>query len=326
MFLLYAEKNQLSVWEKEPVTSGSVNVYTVRFAFSPDWDGMTRTAIFQAGRKKKSVPLVDGVCSVPAEVLSEPGCCLMAGVCGEGEESAVLPTVWANLGLILKGAVTGDASEPTPPPEGWQEELDEILAGKQNIITAGDGLTKDGDTLSVDNPVRGVLTQAEWDALTEEQKASGTWFVDDGTACAGGGESAGEVYSTEEQRIGTWIDGKPLYKRTFMLQTPPKNSEQAIFTLENAEFKELNGYFVATSGGTMPLNFYGAPNSYSVVYSIDGTIYFMVSHENYQNRPLVLTGIYTKTTDQATIELPAGLSTPTAAAAAGAGHAEEVGI
>lgn len=27
---------------------------------------------------------------------------------------------------------------------------------------------------------------------------------------------AGEVYSTEEIRIGTWIDGKPLYKKTFV--------------------------------------------------------------------------------------------------------------
>ena len=117
-----------------------------------------------------------------------------------------------------------------------------------------------------------------------------------------------DVYSTEEQVVGRWIDGKPLYKRTFMLQTPPKNIEQAIFTLENAEFKEINGYFVSRSGGIMPSHFYGAPDSYSVVYSNDGTIYFMVSHDNYQNRPLVLTGIYTKTTDQATIEPPAALA------------------
>lgn len=32
---------------------------------------------------------------------------------------------------------------------------------------------------------------------------------------SGGGESAGEAYSTEETRIGTWIDGKPLYRKVF---------------------------------------------------------------------------------------------------------------
>lgn len=127
MFILYAEKNQLTVREKEPVTSGSVNVYPVRFNFSPDWDGLERTAIFQAGCKEKAVAVIGGACSVPAEVLSEPGHYLMVGVCGKQGESTVLPTVWANLGIISEGAVTGDAPippEPTPPPDGWQEALD----------------------------------------------------------------------------------------------------------------------------------------------------------------------------------------------------------
>lgn len=124
MFLLYADKNQLTVREKEPITSGSVNVYPVRFNFSPDWDGLERTAIFQAGCREKAVAVIGGACSVPAEVLSEPGHYLMVGVCGKQGESTVLPTIWANLGLILEGAVTGDAPEPSPPPEGWQEALD----------------------------------------------------------------------------------------------------------------------------------------------------------------------------------------------------------
>lgn len=124
MFALYAEKNQLTVREKEPVTSGSVNVYPVRFEFSEDWDGMSKTAVFQAGCKETTVALTGGACTVPAEVLSEPGYYLMAGVCGKQGESTVLPTVWANLGLISEGSVTGEDPEPAPPPDGWQEALD----------------------------------------------------------------------------------------------------------------------------------------------------------------------------------------------------------
>ncbi len=120
MFVFYAEKNRLYVMEKELITSGSANIYPVRFEFSPDWDGLERTAIFQAGCRKKSVPIVDGVCSVPAEVLSEPGRYLMMGVCGKQGESVVLPTVWANLGWIVEGAVPGG----NPLPEDWQEALD----------------------------------------------------------------------------------------------------------------------------------------------------------------------------------------------------------
>lgn len=33
----------------------------------------------------------------------------------------------------------------------------------------------------------------------------------------GGGSSGGEVYSTEETRIGTWVDGKPLYRKAYVL-------------------------------------------------------------------------------------------------------------
>ena len=29
-------------------------------------------------------------------------------------------------------------------------------------------------------------------------------------------EDKGEIYSTEEQRIGTWIDGKPIYRKTII--------------------------------------------------------------------------------------------------------------
>lgn len=47
-------------------------------------------------------------------------------------------------------------------------------------MIAGEGLSKEGDTLSVDNPVRGIYTQSEFDALPEAQKASGTYFVGDG--------------------------------------------------------------------------------------------------------------------------------------------------
>lgn len=84
------------------------------------------------------------------------------------------------------------------------------LAGKQNAIAAGDGLSKTGDTLSISNPNRGILTQAEYDSMTDAQKSRGTYFVDDGSGGGGSGSSK-EVYSTNETKIGTWF-GKPLYR------------------------------------------------------------------------------------------------------------------
>ena len=65
-------------------------------------------------------------------------------------------------------------------------------------LTAGDGLSKEGDTLSVTTPVRGVVTQAEFDALPQEQRDKGLYVISDGGEGGGGsGASGGEVYSTK---------------------------------------------------------------------------------------------------------------------------------
>lgn len=134
MFDLYADKNQLAVRGKEPVTSGSVNVYTARFEFSPGWEGLTRKAVFRAGSAARTVLLdEDGACTVPWEVLKAPGLSLLAGVFGSREDAA-LPTVWARLGLILEG-VPGDSPGAEPTPEAWETEL-----AKKGDVLAYNGL------------------------------------------------------------------------------------------------------------------------------------------------------------------------------------------
>ncbi len=139
MFILYADKNKLTVRQRESVTSGSVNVYPVRFGFSEDWDGLTRTAVFRGGGEVWSVLLDDtGECSIPWEVLQKPLTLLEAGVYGTRNGDTVLPTVWTSLGTVLPGAAPGEDAQP-PTPELWQQEL----AGK------GDHLSYDGLNLSL---------------------------------------------------------------------------------------------------------------------------------------------------------------------------------
>lgn len=123
MFVLYAEKNKLTVRAREMMTSGSVNAYHARFEFSTDWDGLSRTAVFQAGCGSWSVLLSeDGACSIPWEALEHPGRPLFAGVYGQRGACLVLPTVWASLGTVLEGASPGEEARP-PTPDLWQQEL-----------------------------------------------------------------------------------------------------------------------------------------------------------------------------------------------------------
>lgn len=123
MFELYAKKNQLQLCKREQLTSGSVNVYRVRFGFSEDWAGLERTAVFRAGEKSASVLLgPEGTCVVPWEVLATPGVRLEAGVYGTRGVELVLPTVWADLGYIHTGAAPGEDARP-PTPDLWRQEL-----------------------------------------------------------------------------------------------------------------------------------------------------------------------------------------------------------
>lgn len=136
MFVLCAEKNQLTVREREPITSGSVNAYPVRIEFSPDWDGLERTVIFQAGCEEKAVALSGEACTIPQEVLSASGRYLMAGVCGRQGENVVLPTIWASLGLILEGAALSRPSDPCPGSVVDHQTLINRDAADQHPITA----------------------------------------------------------------------------------------------------------------------------------------------------------------------------------------------
>ena len=124
MFVLYANKNQLHLRSREPLTSGSVNVYQALFEFSPDWDGLERVAVFRTGGESWSVALGEnGQCTIPWEVLVSHGRQLTAGVYGTRGGEDVLPTVWASLGTILEGAAPGEDARP-PTPELWRQELD----------------------------------------------------------------------------------------------------------------------------------------------------------------------------------------------------------
>lgn len=108
-------------------------------------------------------------------------------------------------------------------------KVKDALSGKQDTITAGDGVSQTGSTISVTTPVCGVVTQAEFDALPQKQRNKGLYVISDGGEGGGGSGSAEEIYSTEETRIGTWIDGKPLYAKTYVLNVRcPGAAETAI--------------------------------------------------------------------------------------------------
>lgn len=94
------------------------------------------------------------------------------------------------------------------------------LAGKQNMLTPDNTVHLNEDRIGVRTPVRGVYTQAAYDALSEEEKAVGLYILSD----AGGGAAGGN------QKIPTLTAGKNVN-----VVTTDKDTE--ISTKERVEFK-----------------------------------------------------------------------------------------
>lgn len=113
------------------------------------------------------------------------------------------------------------------------------------------------------------------------------------------------VYSTEETRIGTWIDGKPLYRIVIIGSTPTGvNAWSTLFTIENAEI--VNGDMLVKQGRTGPQ--YPVPMVLSpsgvVQYRFNGSSVDMYNTSGtYASSEYRFHAEYTKTTDQATISV-----------------------
>lgn len=106
----------------------------------------------------------------------------------------------------------------------------------------------------------------------------------------------GEVYSEEETRIGTWIDGKPLYRRVFKGMTSGKINSVVTFGSNLGIDTFVNGWISVTT--TLSFQDMG-PGNYTNIYYNNSKqqIEIGIAHETYINCPLIAIIKYTKTTD-----------------------------
>lgn len=157
---------------REPLTVGMSNAVTVGFDFSPEWAGLSKTAVFTNGKTTVDVlesQWADGVAAdIPHEVLAEEGRRVQVGIYGTDGETVVLPTVWATLGVVLPAAEpSGDEStDPTLPV--WaqlQKEIDGIGAPSHEDIAAA------VEDYLAENPVEAPVTSVN--GKTGDVKVSG---------------------------------------------------------------------------------------------------------------------------------------------------------
>ena len=152
MIQITCKGNSASCTRTERLTSGMVGLQC-EFIFDEAWDGLAKTAVFQAGSEKRDVLLTGAICKVPPEVLRKPGYQLVIGVYGSNADGTlVIPTCYAMCGSIGPGAdPSGDEStDPTLPVwgqlQGMIGNLDDLeTTSKDNLVAAiNEAMTKGG--------------------------------------------------------------------------------------------------------------------------------------------------------------------------------------
>lgn len=93
----------------------------------------------------------------------------------------------------------------------------------------------------------------------------------------GGGGGGGHTYSTQEQVVGTWIDGRPVYSKTFELGTLSSNNNNVNHNISNlAQVIDVEGYSTNWDGSTsFILLQYITSDLFSYIENINGTRFLL---------------------------------------------------
>lgn len=153
------------------------------------------------------------------------------------------------------------------------------------------------------------LTKAEYDALDETSKnADVVYLVQSAIGLSLmykevdliSTESSGEIYSTEETRIGTWIDGKPLYRKVYQVAGPTTTSGSISAFPVPGNVVNLSG-FVKVNAGNSILYFPTTTNGPGIYYAAwvsSGNVCIYTTGSSWATgAPCTIILEYTKTTD-----------------------------
>ena len=119
---------------REPLTSGMVG-QPIHFEYSHDFDGLALTAVFTNSKTTVDVLNPGNQCVIPHEVLDTVGEVVKVGIYATRGDELVIPTVYATIGVVLKGAdPSGDVSvDPTLPV--WAQ-MQGMIGNLENLATA----------------------------------------------------------------------------------------------------------------------------------------------------------------------------------------------
>ena len=110
------------------------------------------------------------------------------------------------------------------------------------------------------------------------------------------------TYSTEEQVIGKWIDGKPLYRKVYTLYNVSEGSTTDVYTIDIDITKDIHNGYGKIFADSYKVNIGTGDAGFGVISNIQqnpsGQIYISRTHGAFGKiTGLEITLEYTKTTD-----------------------------
>ena len=201
-----------------PIPKGVVGA-TVSIEYTDSaWDGLQKTVVFRSAVTKDVLAAGNEVV-VPAEVVSRAGVNLYMGVYGvDAANNVVIPTIWAELGLVNGAAAPSGDTSTNPSLPVWAQiqgmigNLDDLnTAAKSSLVAAvNEALTKGGgevdpatvhkivdDYLKANPPGAGADGK---DGITPTIGENGNWYLGDTDT---GKPSRGENGAVPDIQIGT---------------------------------------------------------------------------------------------------------------------------
>lgn len=152
----------------------------------------------------------------------------------------------------------------------------------------GDGIDITDDTISID-----PMPAEDMDEIIDALPSGGqVVLIKDAF-------NKGDLYSTDERLIGQWVDGKPLYQKSFVISSQSADVGEyniSSFGISNVETM-LPIEAVVTNGSVMNGAWFSASNYLTVNYNLSDTILRVYAPTQNTNFPLRVTARYTKTTD-----------------------------
>jgi hypothetical protein len=132
------EPYTIEIEKLNQINSGEYNIAELHFEFSNEYEGLTKQAVFSTCDETYKTPILNDVCTIPYEVLQEPGNVLL-GVFGYESVNNELQLRYSPTPKyfnVVQGSYK-EGSEPSLPPRSeWEqlvEEINEAITETNNL-------------------------------------------------------------------------------------------------------------------------------------------------------------------------------------------------